>query len=85
MGKQSTVITTAGMIMTIAFSSLLLSDITVLNQFGFILVAASLVDTFITRTLLVPALMFIAVESNWWPGRVPPPVHADYSSHADDL
>ena len=49
-----------------------------LNQFGFVLVAASLVDTFIVRTLVVPALMFYAVESNWWPGRVPPPVHTSW-------
>jgi uncharacterized membrane protein YdfJ with MMPL/SSD domain len=40
----------------------------VLNQFGFVLVAASLVDTFLVRTLFVPALMFLAVDSNWWPG-----------------
>ena len=71
MGKQSTTITTAGIIMTMAFSSLLLSKTVVLNQFGFVLVAASLIDTFIVRTLLVPSLMFIAVETNWWPGSVP--------------
>ena len=46
---------------------LLLSDTPVLNQFGFILVAASLVDTFVVRTLLVPALMFFAVDWNRWP------------------
>jgi uncharacterized membrane protein YdfJ with MMPL/SSD domain len=71
MAKQSTTITTAGIIMTIAFSSLLLSKTIVLNQFGFVLVSASLIDTFIVRTLLVPSLMFIAVETNWWPGSVP--------------
>ena len=54
---------------------LLLSDTPVLNQFGFVLVAASLVDTFVVRTLLVPALMFFAVDWNWWPGRVPTPRH----------
>merc|ERR1712166_950212 len=70
MGKQSTTITTAGIIMTIAFSSLLLSKTVVLNQFGFILVSASLIDTFLVRTLLVPSLMFIAVETNWWPGKM---------------
>eukprot|EP01045_Picozoa_sp_COSAG04_P036972 COSAG04_NODE_9233_length_884_cov_1.671338_1_plen_56_part_00 len=53
----------------------MLSDTPVLNQFGFVLVAASLVDTFVVRTLLVPALMFFAVEWNWWPGRVSTPRH----------
>ena len=53
---------------------------TVLNQFGFILVSAALVDTFLVRTVLVPALMFVALERNWWPGAVPPPLHASYDS-----
>ena len=39
--------------------------------------AASLSDTFFVRTLLVPALMFFAVETNWWPGRVPPPTRTE--------
>mgnify|MGYP006088808921 FL=1 len=77
MAKQSTTITTAGIIMTMAFSSLLLSKTVVLNQFGFVLVVASLVDTFIVRTLLVPSLMFMAVETNWWPGNMPDAVRDD--------
>jgi len=84
MAKQSTTITTAGMIMTIAFSSLLFSESTVLNQFGFVLVAASIVDTFIVRTALVPALMFFAVETNWFPGKVPSPIRTQLSDLQDD-
>ena len=61
-----------GVIMTVAFSSLLLSDTVVLNQFGFVLVTATLIDSCIVRALLVPALMFCAVEWNWWPGKMPP-------------
>jgi len=83
MGKQSATITTAGVIMTVAFSSLLLSDTAVLNQFGFVLVAASIADTFIVRTLLVPALMFFAVDSNWYPGKVPPPTRCETVDGAD--
>ena len=66
-------ITMAGLIMTVAFSSLLFSSTVVLNQWGCMLVIASLYDTFIVRSLLVPSLMFFLVEANWWPGRVPPP------------
>ena len=29
----------------------------------------------------VPALLFFAVESNWWPGKVPPPL----KSHLVDV
>lgn len=74
-GTQSTTITAAGVIMAIAFSSLLLSDTYVLNEFGFVLVCASVVDTLIIRTLFVPALMFLVVVSNWWPGKMSPAVH----------
>jgi putative drug exporter of the RND superfamily len=84
MEKQSTTITTAGLIMAIAFSSLLLSNTTVLNQFGFVLVAASLVDTFVVRTMLVPALLFFATEKNWWPGPVPAPNRTTLVGSDDD-
>ena len=55
-------------------SSLLLSSTTVLNQWGFMLVVASLYDTFVVRSLIVPSLLFCFAEANWWPGRVPPPM-----------
>lgn len=42
--------------------------ITTLNQFGFYLVMAVLYDTFIVRSLLVPALMGALRDANWWPG-----------------
>ena len=57
--------------MTIAFSSMLLSATTVLNQWGLMLVATSLIDTFVVRSVLVPSLMFLFVDFNWWPGRMP--------------
>lgn len=74
MGTESGTITTAGAIMTVAFSSMLLSSTDVLNQWGLMLVSASLIDTFLVRTILVPSLMFCFVERNWWPSRVPPPI-----------
>ena len=66
--KTGSIITAAGIIMGIAFCGLLLSKITSLNQTGFIMVIAVLVDTFIIRTSLVPAVLSIAKEVNWWPG-----------------
>jgi len=61
------IITAAGCIMAIAFCGLLFSEITSLNQVGFILVVAVLVDTFIIRTLLVPSILSLSKEINWWP------------------
>lgn len=42
--------------------------ITTLNQFGFYLVFAVLFDTFVVRSLLVPAMMGLLQDANWWPG-----------------
>ena len=66
--NTGSVITAAGIIMAIAFCGLLFSQITTLNQTGFIFVVAVLVDTFIIRTMLVPAVLSMAKEVNWWPG-----------------
>jgi len=65
------VITVAGLIMIVAFSSLMTSSIHILRSVGLMLVLTCAVDTFIIRTLLVPALLLVAVEWNWWPGCVP--------------
>ncbi|MHA1202310.1 MAG: MMPL family transporter [Candidatus Heimdallarchaeaceae archaeon] len=72
--KTGNIISFAGIIMAIAFSGLLLSKEMVLNQFGFMLCIAVLVDTFIVRTILVPAIMSVAEKWNWWPSKKPEPI-----------
>jgi hypothetical protein len=66
------IITAAGVIMGIAFSGLLLSTETVLNQLAFLLVFAVLVDTFVVRSMLVPAIMSALGKLNWWPQKFKP-------------
>jgi uncharacterized membrane protein YdfJ with MMPL/SSD domain len=61
------IITSAGIIMAVAFFGLLLSSTQILNLLGFFMVAAVLFDTFIVRTLLVPSLMSILGKWNWYP------------------
>lgn len=68
------IITAAGVIMAIAFSGLLLSTEAVLNQLAFLLVFAVLVDTFIVRSMLVPAVMAALGKLNWWPQKFAPQV-----------
>jgi uncharacterized membrane protein YdfJ with MMPL/SSD domain len=71
--KTGNIISFAGIIMAIAFSGLMFSREMVLNQFGFMLCVAVLIDTFIIRTILVPAIMSLATRWNWWPAKKPEP------------
>jgi Predicted drug exporters of the RND superfamily len=59
------VITGAAMILATAFSTLLLSQITLLRQVGFTIAFAALVDAFIVRPFIVPALIILAGRYNW--------------------
>jgi RND superfamily putative drug exporter len=70
-GQTGRIITGAGLIMMVAFGGLMFSSTAFLIQFGFILAFGVLLDTFVVRTLLVPAVMSIAGEYNWWPRKAP--------------
>jgi len=69
LSQTGSVITAAGMVMAVAFSGLLLSSNSTLNQVSWFLVCCVLIDTFIVRTIIVPALMILLGEKNWWPSR----------------
>mmetsp|Transcript_8900 Transcript_8900/g.18779 ORF Transcript_8900/g.18779 Transcript_8900/m.18779 type:complete len:808 (-) Transcript_8900:284-2707(-) len=66
------VITTAGVIMCLSFSGMIVqSSNPFLSQLGFTMIFGILVDTFVVRTLLVPAFLSMAGRFNWWPGNMP--------------
>lgn len=67
----SGVISGAGTIMALAFSGLFFSKKLIHQQFALLLVTSVLLDTFVVRTVLVPALMMVAEHCNWWPRRMP--------------
>ncbi|MDH5401172.1 MAG: MMPL family transporter [Candidatus Heimdallarchaeota archaeon] len=69
--KTARVITGAGIIMMIAFGGMMFSTSYILMQFGFVLSFAVLLDTFLVRTVLVPAIMSFAEKLNWWPNKPP--------------
>ena len=52
--------------MILVFASFALGDNIVIKQFGIGLAAAILIDAFIVRTVLVPALMHMFGRANWW-------------------
>lgn len=60
------IITTCGVILAAAFGSLLLSEAMVMKQVGFALAVGILIDTFLVRVYLVPAIMQIGGRWNWW-------------------
>merc|ERR1719247_3829922 len=74
--KTNKIITAAGTIMSIAFSGLLMSSVTLLNMCGVVLITSVLLDTFLMRTVVTPALMALLGPANWYPRKVPPPTLA---------
>ncbi len=63
------VITSAGLILAGTFSALMSLPLKDLFQLGFAVAIGVLIDTFITRTLIVPALVKLLGRYNWWPSR----------------
>jgi RND superfamily putative drug exporter len=60
------VITAAALIMVLVFLSFLLGGSSIIDQFGIGLSGAILIDAFVVRTVLVPALMHLTGPANWW-------------------
>jgi hypothetical protein len=68
------VIIAAATIMICVFSAFILIGQQVIGEFGLGLAAAVLLDAFILRTILVPALMHLSGRANWWLPSWPRPV-----------
>lgn len=62
------VITSAGIILAGTFAALMTLPLRDLFQLGFAVAAGVLVDTFVTRSLVVPAIVELLGDRNWWPG-----------------
>jgi len=65
------IITAAGLIMAVAFGSLMFSSTPALVQWSFMLTIAVLMDTFVVRPLVVPILMGYTGKYSWWPHKLP--------------
>jgi RND superfamily putative drug exporter len=70
------VITSAGILLAAVFAVLGVLPLITLTQIGIIVCIGVLLDTLLVRTVLVPALAFIAGEKFWWPSKVHSPAHA---------
>ncbi|CAN1542559.1 COG2409 Predicted drug exporters of the RND superfamily [Mycobacteriaceae bacterium] len=66
------VITAAGLIFAASMIGLQFSSITTLVQIGFIIATGILLDTFLVRTVTVPATAVLVGKANWWPSKWQP-------------
>lgn len=64
------VITSAGVVLAATFAALGVVPIMFLGQLGFIVAFGVLLDTFIVRSLLVPALVEEIGPKVWWPSKL---------------
>ncbi|MGB8791502.1 MAG: MMPL family transporter, partial [Mycobacterium sp.] len=64
------VITAAGLIFAASMCGLLFSSIGTVVQGGFVIGVGILLDTFLVRTITVPAIAALVGQANWWPSRV---------------
>ena len=79
-GHTGAVITSAGLILAGTFGSMATAPLTILFQVGVAVAIGVLIDTFLVRSILVPAITTLAGDWAWWPsafrsgGAVPVPV-----------
>ncbi|MGY2126873.1 MMPL family transporter [Blastococcus sp. SYSU DS0617] len=74
------VITSAGLVLAATFGALTVLPLVILIQLGFLVGFGVLLDTFVVRTLLVPAAVRLIGDRVWWPSALAKgPVEPDRS------
>lgn len=68
--KTGGIITACGIILAGTFATLLFAPMQMLAQIGVAVAIGVLLDTFIVRALLVPALATLVGRWNWWPSKL---------------
>ncbi|WP_280830500.1 MMPL/RND family transporter [Mycolicibacterium frederiksbergense] len=68
-GATGGVITSAGLIFAASMLALTVSSIGSIVQIGFIIGVGLLLDTFLVRTITVPAAAVLIGKYNWWPSK----------------
>ena len=77
------VITSAGIVLAGTFSVLAVLPLVFLTEIGFIIAFGVLLDTFLVRSVLVPALVFDIGDPIWKPSRLAERAGADRSVGPD--
>jgi putative drug exporter of the RND superfamily len=66
MGHGARVVTAAALIMTSVFAGFVLVDDPIIKSVGFALAVGVLIDAFIVRLTIVPAVMSLLGRAGWW-------------------
>jgi RND superfamily putative drug exporter len=69
LSRTGGVITSVGIILAGTFGALMTLPLRDLFQLGFAVAVGVLLDTFVVRTIMVPAIVVLLGRWNWWPGR----------------
>lgn len=69
-GSTGGVITSAGLIFAASMFGLLPASVSTMSEAGFIIGIGIVLDTFLVRTITVPALAALIGQANWWPSRL---------------
>ena len=69
-GRTGAVITSAGLILAGTFGSMATAPLITLFQVGVAVAIGVLIDTFVVRSILVPAITMLVGERAWWPSGV---------------
>lgn len=72
--ETSRAITTAGLALAVSFGMLAVIPLGSFAELGFAMAVGILIDAFVVRSLMVPALLILVGPASSWPGRLRPSV-----------
>lgn len=66
-GGSASVVTSAAVVMMTVFAAFVALSLVEMKQIGFGLAVAVLLDAFVIRAMILPAIMVVLGERSWWP------------------
>jgi RND superfamily putative drug exporter len=68
--RASKAISVAGIALALSFAALAIVPLDAFRELGFMMSVGVLLETFLVRTLLIPALISVFGRTSTWPGRI---------------